>query len=303
MKKSILILLSLLIPAALLTGCSCQHQWLDATCELPKTCTQCNVTEGEPLGHSWLEANCETPQTCSRCNLTDGNPLGHTWEEATCTTAKTCSVCGLSEGTPLEHTWEGESTLYTGAVCAVCGADGDPLPGYLAQNNLHPNAEPVQITEYHTNTFVRPDLDTVGEFFASKVLICEYDETHRSRQGYEWRTADITITFKDSNSNLFGSNVICARADYYQEQMLKQTKKQESFHVTYNGKDYKCTAFYENTGFYYDNNCNVFQMTCYVQVPIGYDGVVLAFFHGGTDVEGKQLHEAADENTLLFRMA
>ena len=303
MKKYILILLSLLIATAILAGCACQHQWTNATCEAPKTCSQCEATEGEPLGHSWQAADCETPKTCSRCNLTEGNPLGHTWEEATCTSAKSCLVCGLMEGEPLEHNWEGEATLYAGAVCSVCAAEGDPLPGYLAQNNLSPNVTPAQITDYLTNTYVRPDLDTTGEFFASAVLICEYDETHRAKQGYEWRTADFLITFSDGNSGLFGTNVLCARADYYQEQVLKQAKKQETFKVTYHGKEYKCTALYENTGFYYDNDSQVFQMTCYVQVPIGYDGVVLSFFHGGIDVDGKTLKEAADENTLLFRMA
>ena len=303
MKKHILILLAILLPAALLAGCACRHQWTDATCETPQICSLCGVAEGEPLGHIWQDADCETAKTCSRCTLTEGDPLGHIWEEATCTGAKSCRVCGLIDGEPLGHTWEGEATLYAGAVCSVCAAEGDPLPGYLVQNNLKPNVEPIQITDYITNTYVRPDLNTIGELVASRVFVFESDKTHRLKHGYEWRTADFFITFSDSNANLFGTNVICARADYYQEQVLKQIKKQETFKVTYQGKKYNCTAFYENTGFYYDNNIPVYQMTCSVQVPIGYDGVVLAFFHGSADVNGKTLQETADENTLLFRMA
>ena len=302
MKKSRLLLLSILA-AALLAGCSCDHQWTAATCETPKTCTLCNLSEGDPLGHNWQDADCETPKTCSRCNLTEGNPLGHSWEEATCTTAKFCSICGLVEGQPLDHTWEGEATLYEGAICTVCGTEGDPLPGYLAQNNLFPNVFPREASAYLTNTYVRPDLETTGEFLSSTLLVFESDETHRAKQGYEWRSVDVTITFSDSNSNLFGTNVICTRADYYQDQVLKPIKNQETFKVTYHGKEYKCTAFYENSGFYYLNNSSVYQVSCYVQVPVGYDGVVLAFLYGDTEVKDAHLHDVADENTLLLRLA
>lgn len=36
----------------LLSGCSCDHEWIEATCEEPKTCEKCDKTEGEALGHS-----------------------------------------------------------------------------------------------------------------------------------------------------------------------------------------------------------------------------------------------------------
>ena len=36
------------------------HEWTDATCGTPKTCTKCDLTEGEALGHSWQEADCVT---------------------------------------------------------------------------------------------------------------------------------------------------------------------------------------------------------------------------------------------------
>lgn len=303
MKKHTLFLLSVLALAALLAGCSCQHQWTDATCKTPKTCSLCQAVEGNPLEHHWLEADCETPKTCSLCAATEGSPLGHQWNDATCTAPKTCSTCGMMEGAPLEHTWEGEATLFAGALCSVCGTEGDPLPGYLAQNNFFPNVVPSEAADYLTNTYVRPDLETTGEFLASSVLIFDSDDTHRAKQGYEWRNVDVTITFSDSNAALFGTNVICTRADYYQDQALKPIKKQETFKVTYQGKEYKCTAFYENVGFYYHNNSSVYQMSCYVQVPIGYDGVVLAFLYGDAEVNGTHLHEVADENTLLLRLA
>lgn len=303
MKKTTFHFLSILLLTVLLAGCSCQHAWTEADCTTPKTCTQCQITEGEALGHSWQEADCVTAKTCSRCDATEGSALGHSWTEATCTAPKTCSRCSVTEGQPLAHTWEGEATLYTAPVCSVCGAEGETLPGYFAQNGLVPNVRSREDADYHTCTYVRTDLDTTGIFQASDVAIFEYEGMHRAKKGYEWRCVDITIRFSDNRSALYGTSVAFARADYYQDTELKQAKKQDRFSVTYNGKSYPCIAMYENVGFHYDADGSLFQLTCYVQVPEGYDGVVLAFYRGSMDVKGMHLHEVEDENMLLFRLA
>lgn len=304
MKKSISVLLSFLFCAALLTGCSCQHQWEEATCTAPRTCSKCDLTEGEALGHSWKEADCVTPKSCKRCSLTEGSPAGHRWEDADCTTAKHCSICSITEGQPLGHTWEGEATLFTAPLCTVCGAPGETLPGYFVQNELVPNMQPGLAADYITNTFVRPDLDTTGLLMASELQIFEADGIqHRAKKGYEWRRVDISILCSDKYSGLYGTNIVFARADYYQDQELKQAKKQERFTVTYNDKEYRCLALYENAGFFFDGSSNVFTVTCYFQVPVGYDGVVLAFQHGSIAIDGMHLHEVEDENMILLQLA
>ena len=56
----------------------CEHQWQDATCTAPKTCTLCGKTDGEAAGHSYVDEIVEP--TCT---------------EQGCTT-HTCSVCGDS---------------------------------------------------------------------------------------------------------------------------------------------------------------------------------------------------------------
>ena len=84
-----------------------RHNWTEATCETPRTCTTCQKTEGSSLGHKWVDATCETAKTCSVCQKTEGSALGHKWVDATCETAKTCSVCQKTVGTALGHksTW------------------------------------------------------------------------------------------------------------------------------------------------------------------------------------------------------
>ena len=81
----------------------CIHNWQEATCTEPRTCSICGRTEGDSLGHVWEDATCTDPQTCSRCGETQGAALGHDWQEATCTEPKTCKRCGTTEGAALGH--------------------------------------------------------------------------------------------------------------------------------------------------------------------------------------------------------
>ena len=121
MKKKIVCLLLVMLILSTLAGCCLSHEWEDATCMAPKTCSKCEKTEGEPLPHTWDEATCTTPKTCSVCGTTEGEPLPHTWGEATCTTPKTCSVCGTTEGDALPHSLI-DATCTTPKTCSVCGA-------------------------------------------------------------------------------------------------------------------------------------------------------------------------------------
>lgn len=122
----IMVALSLLL-LVLLAGCCLSHEWEEATCTAPQTCSKCGKTEGEPFPHTWEEATCTAPKTCSICGETEGDTLPHEWEEATCTAPKTCSVCGETEGKALEHTWE-DATCTKAKTCSVCGkTSGDAL--------------------------------------------------------------------------------------------------------------------------------------------------------------------------------
>ena len=81
----------------------CKHEWIEADCTTPKTCSICKKTKGKPLGHEWKEASCEIPKTCTRCGETEGSSLGHDFKDATCTEARKCSRCGETDGKPLGH--------------------------------------------------------------------------------------------------------------------------------------------------------------------------------------------------------
>lgn len=141
MKRTLFILITLLLGMVLLSGCGCQHEWQEATCLAPRRCTQCQETEGEALGHSWVNAACTAPKTCTACGETEGEMLGHVWTEADCTTPRTCAVCAETEGTALGHSfspWEASEDIMT-RECAVCALeesealDGNVLIADLAR--------------------------------------------------------------------------------------------------------------------------------------------------------------------------
>ena len=149
MKRLITLISLLLIACALFASCvetqpdnkstkktstsskECSHQWKDATCAKPKTCTKCGDTVGSKLTtHSWLEATCERPSICSVCNKTFGSALEHNWQNATCTTPKICSLCHATEGAPINHNWQ-NATCSTPKTCSICQAkEGSPLNHY-----------------------------------------------------------------------------------------------------------------------------------------------------------------------------
>ena len=120
------------------------HNFLDATCLTPKTCSDCGETNGEALGHTWEIATCLVPQICSVCKVTEGELADHSWEDATCLVPKTCSVCKVTEGELADHSWE-DATCLVPRTCSVCEATEGELAdhSWAAATCLVPKTCPV----------------------------------------------------------------------------------------------------------------------------------------------------------------
>ena len=128
----------------------CAHEWVDATCTAPKTCSKCGETEGEALGHTEVNTpsvnpTCTTPGSskgthCSVCGVVIKEPtvkpaIGHLTDTIK-GKAATCTEPGLTNGvkcllckeilTPQEeipalgHQFDAETHK-----CTVCG-ESDP---------------------------------------------------------------------------------------------------------------------------------------------------------------------------------
>lgn len=61
----------------------CSHNYTNATCTTPKTCTLCGQTSGTALGHNYSVATCTAPKTCNSCGATTGSAAGHKWTNIT----------------------------------------------------------------------------------------------------------------------------------------------------------------------------------------------------------------------------
>lgn len=213
MKKGIMVL-AVCITATALTGCCVKHQWEEASCNTPKTCSECGKTEGEASGHQWQEATCELPKTCSQCGETEGNSLGHDWKEATCEEPRTCSRCKSIEGEALGHNFT-EANYQTPKTCTNCMAtEGEKLVGFFEQNGLQCHEDLGTVYDFVTTTADKTS-PVNGEVSITDYRKFESDDTHEAKEGYIWREWTITFKTSDQNAANYGYGFGAGFADYY----------------------------------------------------------------------------------------
>lgn len=300
MKKIILLLL--ICGLLCLAGCGeCEHQWSEATCETPKTCTLCGATEGEALGHSWTDADCEHAKTCTVCEKTEGDPLGHAWQAATCTEAKLCTVCEAVEGEPLGHDLQ-PANYQDPATCSVCGyTEGECLEPKFAQYPVSVIQTEMGVEyDYETACYIA-GYTTVGKLWWEDYRVFASDETHEAVEGYEWHTVTVHIRFEDRNAYKFGFIVQPALDDYYWYEAETENGYTDVFTVSYYGVLYDQCLRANSQGSYsewVDNTCT-FTATYAWRVPVGYDGHLVLFYNAAKDAG--DLLESGDETILVFR--
>lgn len=95
MNKSWLCAATALLLMGLLMGCQCSHQWKEADCVTPKTCSKCDLAEGEALSHQWQDASCMQAKTCSLCGEEEGNILAHDYQFDS--GSMRCHMCGVAD--------------------------------------------------------------------------------------------------------------------------------------------------------------------------------------------------------------
>ena len=131
---------------------SVEHKEVKATCEYPglsnyKYCLVCgNITSGTKTetpatGHTWTPATCQAPKTCSSCGLTEGSAETHKYTTYTLSSNAMCGIkaqetascdygCGTTDtreisGTALVHSYTYSASGNT--ITAVC-ANGENCP-------------------------------------------------------------------------------------------------------------------------------------------------------------------------------
>lgn len=250
--KKFLHLIGSFIISFMLTGCCMSHEWKEATCSEPKTCTKCGETEGEALGHTWVDATCAEAKHCSVCGETEGEPLEHTLTEANYQQPATCEICGETVGEPLQAYYE-----ENGFVCDA------------QLNTAYPYTVPCKNNSNYTTT---------GTVTVSDYDVFSLDETHEALEGYEWQAFTITYFFDDENAWNYGMHGFGFYIDdYYVDYDCDEWD--ENFTLNYYGVDYT-ECMYESPETLQEgwiDDVYTMQVRLYVRCPEGYDGWVLCF--------------------------
>lgn len=215
MKRIVCLTLTVLC-ALCLCACGHEHEWTEATCTEPRTCSACGETEGEALGHSWAEATCTEPRTCSVCGETEGEALGHTVEEWTVTKEASCSETGLEEG-----------------QCQTCGETVEQetektehIPGdWIVQEAPTEKEEGVRVIqcqvcgeELERETFsLSPE--ELKELYISECESISYDSLSRTPDDYKGRkvkfTGYVVQVCSEASSSLYLSTYRVATSGRY----------------------------------------------------------------------------------------
>lgn len=314
-RKTIIICLALIMALGL-AACGHEHEWADASCLTPKTCSSCQETEGEALDHTWADAICAAPKTCTACDVTEGEALEHTWADATCSAPKTCTACNATEGEALEHTWV-DATYQAPKTCSVCATtEGEKLISYFEEYGL--DAKLLEKSgEYELEQPCAAD-DT--KTTVAKIIIEDYktivsDESHEAMDGYEWKILTIKQRFSDENARKYGGNLgMYLWANKYASGTAAEDADNTGlfeggmrYPVMWDGVEYPDGLLHikEDVSDWMEDDEGTryidITVTVSVRLPVGYDGFVFGLENAKWEWPGgTYLHENITDDTLLF---
>ena len=334
MKKILTALLIIGVCTALLAGCGHEHTWNAATCTSPATCSECGETEGEPsghtaaaaatceedslcaacgellekaTGHSMSEATCAAAATCTVCGKVEGEPLEHTMSEPTCTAAATCTVCGVTEGEPTPHNLS-EATYTAAAVCSECGETvGEPLTADFVRYGITADMQLGVPRDYVTVASNGQLTGGVTTITAHDII--DGDDIRPVRDGYKWHIVTFSTHFSDPVALTHGMSVDYTATDYYDIAYFMDAADHSDpavsqYTVKMNGED--AYVYLGQSGEFvpHDDGTVTLVLKFSVQVPVGYDGVVIGINNGMVDarINNYLFDVYSPENFLLYRI-
>ncbi len=288
------------------------HRWKSGSCDEPETCVRCGETRGEAPGHDWQPAACEEPETCARCGETRGEALGHDWQEPSCTESETCARCGMTRGEPLGHD-AAPADYWTASVCSRCGEELAPklIPDFVTYGLDAHFVELGKTYDYKTVCNQNEDLSTVGHAVFSDYGTTPGDgDKLEIREGYTWRHVHLEIVFDDDNAFEYGMNVSLCFESYYNirehddSNVYDESTDRYRFSLSYRGRTYDaCQCFIERGFLGWSNHSNTYVVDYYAQLPDGYDGYVFGVRNYGVPwPDGAYAFDLDNTDTLYFRM-
>lgn len=286
------------------------HVYSPATCTEPEICERCGESHGEPLGHVYSEATCTEPSVCLRCGEHHADAFGHVWLPATCTEPETCARCGMMQGEPLGHVTV-DATYQTPSTCTRCGETfGEPLTPALAGRTYRELSigEPVP---YTTASSTDRTVDVTGTAEIADYRVIDGDDVFPAREGYEWHIATVRLVFSGEDAQKYGAQSAYTFGDYYilDDSITGHADENgmRTFAADWYGMRVKC---WQKTGETVENDWYGQELRFTweegVQVPKGYDGVLLILHNFRLAEDATRLYlpasEVLDEDALVFRL-
>ena len=192
-----------------------------------------------------------------------------------------------------------------------CGETfGEPLPAALADRTLNEMQVGVPLP-YTTTSFEDYDVDVTGTAEISDYRVIDGDDVFPAREGYEWHIATVRIVFSGEDAQKNGAQIACTFGDWYTLDDSMTVGRDEGgmrlFAADWYGMRVQCRhktgATLEND--WYDRELRF----CWeegVQVPKGYDGVLLILYSFRLAKDATRLYLPASEvltdDALVFRM-
>ena len=198
---------------------SCNHDWIEATCESYSYCRYCSAWKAPALGHDWSAATCTEAKTCDRCGETEGEALGHDWSG---------EWTVIKEATATE---EGKQELLCARGCGQKKVVAIPVIGVEAEpddnGNLEKDAEvaPEAPIEEATLDNKKSELIEASGIFTEK----EKKEVEKGADARVWieisKTNEATIVAKDKEEIKKEAEKIMgekATINYFDADLFKQ---------------------------------------------------------------------------------
>ena len=195
------------------------------------------------------------------------------------------------------HKWT-EANYQSPSTCSVCGATkGLPLTADFDKYNIAINLLPDEEAAYHT-VCGEEQLETQGSVQLISCHNITEDETHQAKNGYSWQIVKVLLVMGDENSNTYGFDYNYIINDFYDIETFEKTFVYDEksgynrFTVNYNGKDYEdCLAMVTASSGEWKKDGDVYkkeiELTWNMQVPTGYDGMVIGLRNSKVSTDGK----------------
>lgn len=216
--------------------------------------------------------------------------------------------CGEKE---CEHEFT-EANYQTPATCTICGVtDGEVLTPDFVNYGIEAYVEPGVTYNYKTICMDNSDAYTIGKATVSHAIVPD-DEEHEAREGYEWHKVDFNVLFDDENTKTYGVSVNFLCENYYNIKNHDDSADHSDpdisvYTANVNGEDMP-VYLRQGGGFTQNDDYSAtFNFTMEVQIPVGYDGIVVGLVNQGLLAGGNAgyintYYTGDAEEFLLFRV-